>query len=198
MGKIYENLDLQDLDGEVWKVIEDFPDYTVSNLGRIKRIIPDKYNRKLKVLKQWNHKKGYLTVELNGKSRNVHRLVLMTFKPVFNMNELQCNHIDGDKKNNLLENLEWCNNSENQIHAFKIGLENNQGENHPMFGKHHLQKSKIKMSKNNPNRLSNKKIIDIETDIKNKLSGKDISKKYNILQSTVSRIKNKKGYYHVK
>jgi hypothetical protein len=190
--KIYENLN-----GEIWKIIEEYPDYMVSNLGRVKRIIPDKYNRKLKVLKQWNHE-GYLAVELSGESQSVHRLVLMAFKPVFNMNELQCNHIDGNKKNNLLENLEWCNNSENQKHAFKIGLENNKGENHPMFEKYHSEESKIKMSKNNPNRLSNKKITDIETDIKNKLSGKYISKKYNILQSTVSRIKNKKGYYHVK
>jgi hypothetical protein len=35
--EIYKNLDVNDLDGEVWKVIEDFPDYSVSNLGRVKR-----------------------------------------------------------------------------------------------------------------------------------------------------------------
>lgn len=47
---------------------------------------------------------------------------MMAFNPVKNMNELEVNHIDGNKKNNKLENLEWCTASENQIHAFKTGL----------------------------------------------------------------------------
>lgn len=56
------------------------------------------------------------------KTFKVHRLVMMAFNPTKNMNELEVNHIDGNKKNNKLENLEWCTTSENQIHAFKIGL----------------------------------------------------------------------------
>ena len=47
---------------------------------------------------------------------------MMAFNPTKNMNKLEVNHIDGNKKNNKLENLEWCTTSENQIHAFKIGL----------------------------------------------------------------------------
>ena len=62
--------------------------------------------------------------KLDGSKRTfrVHRLVMMAFNPVENMNELEVNHIDGNKKNNKLENLEWCTASENQIHAFKTGL----------------------------------------------------------------------------
>ena len=62
--------------------------------------------------------------KLDGNKRTfrVHRLVMMAFNPVKNMNELEVNHIDGNKKNNKLENLEWCTASENQIHAFKTGL----------------------------------------------------------------------------
>lgn len=62
--------------------------------------------------------------KLDGSKRTfrVHRLVMMAFNPVKNMNELEVNHIDGNKKNNKLENLEWCTASENQIHAFKTGL----------------------------------------------------------------------------
>lgn len=62
---------------------------------------------------------------MNGKKKTyiVHRLVLMAFNPVDKMDDLQVNHKDGNKKNNNLENLEWCTSSENQIHAFKTGLQ---------------------------------------------------------------------------
>lgn len=62
--------------------------------------------------------------KLDGSKRTfrVHRLVMMAFNPIENMDELEVNHIDGNKKNNKLENLEWCTASENQIHAFKTGL----------------------------------------------------------------------------
>lgn len=62
--------------------------------------------------------------KLDGSKRTfrVHRLVMMAFNPVKDMNELEVNHMDGNKKNNKLENLEWCTTSENQIHAFKTGL----------------------------------------------------------------------------
>ena len=48
--------------------------------------------------------------KLDGSKRTfrVHRLVMMAFNPVENMDELEVNHIDGNKKNNKLENLEWC------------------------------------------------------------------------------------------
>lgn len=63
--------------------------------------------------------------KLDGKKRTfrVHRLVMMAFNPVENMDELEVNHLDGNKKNNKLENLEWCTASENQKHAFKTGLQ---------------------------------------------------------------------------
>lgn len=57
------------------------------------------------------------------KTYRAHRLVLMAFHPIENMDEMEVNHIDGDKTNNKLENLEWCTSSENQKHAFKIGLQ---------------------------------------------------------------------------
>lgn len=43
----------------------------------------------------------------------MHRLVLLAFRPVKNSRELEVNHIDGNKINNCLENLEWCTSSEN-------------------------------------------------------------------------------------
>ena len=64
-----------------------------------------------------------MTQEGKKKTYRVHRLVMMAFKPIEDMDKLEVNHIDGDKKNNALSNLEWCSSSENQKHAFQTGLQ---------------------------------------------------------------------------
>lgn len=66
---------------------------------------------------------NFMTQEGKKKTYRVHRLVMMAFKPIENMDNLEVNHIDGDKKNNALSNLEWCSASENQKHAFQTGLQ---------------------------------------------------------------------------
>lgn len=48
---------------------------------------------------------------------------MMAFNPICNMEKLQVNHKDGNKANNVLNNLEWCTASENQKHVFRIGLQ---------------------------------------------------------------------------
>lgn len=70
--------------------------------------------------------KGYHRVGLMiGKQRKfyqVHRLVLEAFNPVANSDRLQVNHIDGDKSNNSLSNLEWCDGNHNMQHSYNIGI----------------------------------------------------------------------------
>ena len=103
---------------EVWKTYPEFDFIEVSNLGDVRtkdRIVTDrngkKYHIKGRVLKQQLDKYGYLVVHIreNGKSfyRKVHRMVLVTFCP--NPDNLpEVNHIDCDRTNNRLDNLEWC------------------------------------------------------------------------------------------
>ena len=55
----------------------------------------------------------------------VHRLVLEAFSPVGNILQLQVNHIDGNKHNNSLKNLERCTQAENMAHSSKISLRDN-------------------------------------------------------------------------
>lgn len=95
---------------EIWKPIEGYPDYEVSNLGRIKSL---NYNRtgKEKIMKLQSGKNGYQIIHLckNGIHYNfkIHRLVALAFLP--NPNNLPCiNHINENKTDNRVENLEWC------------------------------------------------------------------------------------------
>jgi len=110
---------------ERWKSISEFPNYEVSNLGNIRH----KKNRK--VLKQSKHKNRYSMISFRkgGKQycRYIHRLVLFAF---FGYEEgMECNHVDGDKTNNKINNIEWCTKSDNLKHAHSIGLRSSKGEN---------------------------------------------------------------------
>ena len=110
---------------EVWRDIKDFEGlYQVSNLGRVKSL---NYRRtsKEQVLKPRPAKSGYVEAALykNSKCKYIqtHRLVATAFCENPNNNP-QVNHKDGNKQNNKANNLEWCTPSENQRHAFKLGL----------------------------------------------------------------------------
>lgn len=100
---------------EEWRDIEDYPNYQVSNLGRVKSLGNDK-NRKEKILKGGKNIWGYLYVSLwkegKGKNYTIHKLVAQSFLDNPN-NLLEINHIDEDKTNNCVENLEYCDRSYN-------------------------------------------------------------------------------------
>ncbi len=72
-----------------------------------------------------------LTENYITKNYLAHRLILSTFLPIEGWNDMQVNHINGDKADNRLENLEWCTRSENIKHAYDTGLEKKySGTNH--------------------------------------------------------------------
>ena len=104
---------------EIWLPIKNFPKYDVSSNGRIKNVITGK------ILKPGRNPKGYLLITLykNGKPhiKKIHRLVADAFYDGEHEG-LEVNHIDGDKTNNCIWNLEWCTGSENIKHSYELGL----------------------------------------------------------------------------
>jgi len=114
---------------EIWKPIKGFEGYyEVSNKGRVKslsRIVYDAGTAKTRktkeiILKLQLRKKGYLYVNLNKNSKHkaigVHRLVAYAF--ISNPeNKPQVNHINENKTDNTVNNLEWCTAKENLHHS---------------------------------------------------------------------------------
>lgn len=105
---------------EHYITIEGYPNYEISNLGNVK-------NKKTGVVRKLTNRRGYLKVRLDNRDESVHRLVAGTFFDCPDFANLQVNHIDGNKTNNFLGNLEIVTPSENVKHAFKKGLKRPSG-----------------------------------------------------------------------
>lgn len=119
------------MEQEIWRDIKGYEGkYQVSNLGNVRSLMYHnaKGIKRISLLKPATDGKGYLRCALSKNNIlttfKVHRLVAQAFIPNPN-NYPQINHIDGNKKNNKVDNLEWCTNSINQIHAYSTNL--NQG-----------------------------------------------------------------------
>lgn len=116
---------------EEWKTIKQYSNYAISNTGKFKNI------KTKRILKPFLHKKGYFYITIapwgrQGKvvSLKLHRLIAEAFIPNPE-NKSQINHIDGNKLNNSLDNLEWVTAKENINHAINIGLINLESQYHP-------------------------------------------------------------------
>ena len=104
---------------ENWKDIPDYEGlYQISDFGNVKSLISNR------ILKPSKDRFGYVRFNAfnnkKAKTLRIHRLVMEIFNPIDNI--MQVNHIDGNKLNNKLDNLEWCTDSENKKHAYKTGL----------------------------------------------------------------------------
>jgi len=165
---------------EIFKPVVGFEGkYEVSNLGRVKslkRSVTDSMGRiksfdesfKLPTLAST----GYLIVSLRDKSKrksdSIHRLVALAFIPNPE-NKPEVNHINGDKKDNRVDNLEWVTRSENFLHAYRTGLNKGRGG----VG----------------NKLTSEDVSDIRAKYTPfKYTQSKLAKEYGVTQSVISRI----------
>ena len=137
-------------------------------------------------LKPGVNKKGYLTVCLeNKRTRAIHRLVAETFIPNPE-NKPQVNHIDGNKQNNNVDNLEWCTNSENIRHAFDNNLIDTNKISQAMSG-----------TNNHRAKLTEQEVREIR-DLCYLNNDSEIAKLYFVSRSLISLIRNNKNWKHIK
>ena len=183
---------------EVWKDIIGYETfYQVSNFGNVRSLdrIVNKpngvsYMRKGKICKQSKSNLGYMTVgfTVNNVKVNkyVHRLVAETFITNW-FNHPQVNHVDCDKTNNRMYNLEWCTNSENHIHATKNGL-----------NKLHLHRVAYSGEKSGRSLLTKEQVLEIKQKyIPYKYSAKKLSKEYDVSESCITHILNNTSWKEI-
>lgn len=172
---------------EIWKEIPGWEQYyEVSNFGKIKskdKNISNGRSKRFmpsKLMKFWIDQKGYSKVYLRNPKKfvYVHRIVALAFLGESN---LQVNHIDGNKSNNNITNLEYLTCKENISHAISLGLIDKKGTKH-----HNV-------------RLTPEIVSEIRLKYSTeKITQKELAQLYNISNQHVSRIINYQNWKNLK
>lgn len=169
------------IEEEIWKDIDGYPGYEVSNMGRVKSLVKA-YRREDKILSGTPNTTGYVLVQLypepcKRKSLLVHRLVMITFQPNPMMDELHVNHKDLNTSNNKMSNLEWVTEEENSKHYWRTAdiserLPTPSGEDH------HLAV------------LTDKEVLEIRTLYSegNYISKRSLARHYGVSEGTLRQI----------
>lgn len=136
---------------EIWKDIAKYEGlYQVSNYGNV-RSLNYRHTGKVNKIAKMRNRYGYLIVALSKNSvksrKQIHQLVAKAFIPNPE-NKPEVNHIDGNKENNVVSNLEWVTSKENTQHAINVLKWNFLPNRKTKGSKHHAAKSVLQYGKN--------------------------------------------------
>lgn len=171
-----------------WRIVYRFDNYTVSDTGLIRHI------RTLTILRPADNGTGYKTVNLcspNGgrNTRYVHRLVMMTFRPIEGMEDLQVDHGDFDRSNNKLSNLSWATGKDNK----------NRSRNHGRYDVANTKHSSrtrgwADNGTHNTVKLTPVDVINIR---ETKDSALALAAKYNVSVVSIFNVRSRKTWKHI-
>ena len=165
-------------------------DYIVTDNGEVYRL-PHQRCKETKKQKLREHNNGYLRATIHGKDMYVHRLVALCF--IDNPNGYkEVNHKDGNKKNNAVSNLEWCDRRKNNKHAFETGLRD-YGE----LKKISLSKKAIE-ARHKRRLLTDNQVLEIRHMIEQRISTRKIAAMFNCNHGTIDCIKYGYSYKEVR
>jgi len=173
-----------EIPGEKWESIIEYDGwYEISDFGRVKRIKKGPGSTVGRILKTFLSKPGYCRVclckDTKRRYKNVHRLVMAAFVGPCPEGK-QVNHIDGDKENNHIENLEYVTQSENIRHSFAIGTRSQRGE------------------KNTQSSLTEDNVHEIRHLSLCGLTQKSIASRFNVTRTAISSIMTGKTWAYLK
>jgi hypothetical protein len=176
----YCDIKVDDLPEEAWYPLLDYNGYLISNKHRIKSL--PKSNRPCEfIVTPTLQKTGYYSVPLylpsndrKFKRISVHRIIAKMFIP--NVCNKPCvNHINHDRSDNRIENLEWCTHKENLEHAKKFKR---------------MQHGEARYN----NALTEKQVLDI---FSSKEAQRPLAKKYNVHQGTIAKIRTGQNWSYL-
>lgn len=182
---------------EEWRVVVGFPEYAVSNLGRVKRVIPDARNHRCRVLAAWVNNKGYEMVSLSSPEgsckRLVNRLVCEAFHGPAPTAAHEVAHNDGIPLNNREGNLRWATRSENMEDSRKHGT--------MAMGSRHGRTTKPERTprgeKHGAAKLAEKDVQTIRRATRAVGSGRALAAKYGVCPATICAIRSRKIWKHL-
>lgn len=170
---------------EIWKPVDGYEDYEVSNLGQVKRITPDSMGRRTytsHLLTLCKNPQGYpiivLTKNKERTTMTVHRLVAEAFLENTD-NKSEINHKDGIRHNNNIANLEWVTSSENRYHRYNV------------LGHAASRKSRNAGSKHGKKTLSDEDVVTIYQLLTQGANIEEVATKYHISKVYAWRISRK-------
>lgn len=170
------------IDGEIWLPCPEYEDiYLISNYGRLKRIQGGERRQVGRILRAHKSNVGYVIYPLSREGKTIyalaHRLVMRAFvgdcPP-----EITVNHLNGNKTDNRLENLEYATQGENNLHAVRV-LGHRQGEKHYKAV------------------LTDNQVREIKTLLREGVSTYQIAKLYGVSASAIRAIKSGRSWKHI-
>lgn len=166
------------LPGEEWQAIEGYEGlYEVSDLGRVRSV-------KTETVRAQHTTRGYPSLNLcrggRHRSKRVHRLVAQAFMDAPEAGRDHINHINGDKTDNRLQNLEWVSPGENNRHAADAGLNDQRGR------------------RNNRAKLTAEDVLEMRERAKRSgVTQRDLAAEFGVSQPQVGRILRRERWDHI-